>query len=102
MAINALIDIKLHSRKMTETESVRLMVQEGFQEPAAAEKKLLRSQLETTQLTQYFLGLDEIQQLENEVRKARGISFNQREFNETLIGHGSVPVRYLRSYFQLN
>ena len=102
MAINALIDIKLHSREMTEEESIRLMVEEGFQEQAAAEKKLLRSQLETTQLTQYFLGLDEIQQLENEVRKVKGTSFNQREFNETLIGHGSLPVGCLRSYFQLN
>jgi len=46
--------------------------------------------------------VSEIQQLENEVRKVKGTSFNQREFNETLIGHGSLPVGCLRSYFQLN
>ena len=102
MALNTLIDIRLHSGEMTEQDAVRFMVEEGFQEQVVAEKKLLRAQLETTQLSQYFLGLEEIQQLEMDVRKAKGPSFNQREFNETLIGHGPMPVRYLRNYFQLN
>jgi len=102
MAINTLIDIKLHSGQMTEQDAVRFMVEEGFQEQVVAEKKLLRAQLETTQLSQYFLGLEEIQRLEEAVRKAKGTSFNQREFNETLIGHGPLPVRYMRNYFQLN
>ena len=45
---------------MTEDEAVRFMVEEGFQEQAQAEKKLLRAKLDTTQLAQYFLGFDEI------------------------------------------
>ncbi len=101
-AMNTLIDTKLHSGWMTEKDAVRFMVEEGFQEQTVAEKKLLRAQLETTQLSQYFLGLEEIQQLEKDVRRAKGTSFSQREFNETLIGHGSMPVRYLRTFFQLN
>ena len=101
-AMNTLIDFKLHSGQMTEEDALRMMVEEGFQEQADAKKKLIRAQLETTKLTQYFLGLEEIQQLEKDVRKAKGASFNQREFNETLIGHGSMAVRYLRNYFQFN
>lgn len=102
MAMNTLIDIRLHSGQMTEQDAVRFMVEEGFQEQVVAEKKLLRAQLETTQLSQYFLGLEEIQQLEMDVRRVKGAAFSQREFNETLIGHGPMPVRYLRNYFQLN
>jgi uncharacterized protein (DUF885 family) len=102
ITMNILIDIKLHSAQMAEKDAIRFMVEEGYQEQAVAEKKLLRAQLETTQLSQYFLGLEEIQQLENAVRRAKGTSFNQREFNETLIGHGPLPVRYLRNFFQLN
>jgi uncharacterized protein (DUF885 family) len=82
VATNALIDAQLHSGQMTEAEAVRFMVEEGFQEQAQAEKKLRRAQLDTTQLSQYFLGLDEIQQLENEVKARAGASFRQREFNE--------------------
>jgi hypothetical protein len=75
------------------------MVEEGFQEQAQAEKKLRRTKLDTTQLSQYFLGLDEIQQLENEVKARDGARFRQREFNERLTGHGSIAVKHLRRYF---
>jgi hypothetical protein len=75
------------------------MVEEGFQEQAQAEKKLRRAKLDTTQLSQYFLGLDEIQQLENEVKARAGAGFRQREFNQKLTGHGSIAVKHLRRYF---
>jgi uncharacterized protein (DUF885 family) len=99
VAANALIDVQLHSGQMTEAEAVRFMVEEGYQEQAEAEKKLLRAKLDTTQLVQYFLGLDEIVELEREVRQQQGENFSQRQFNEKLIGHGSVAVKYLRRYF---
>jgi uncharacterized protein (DUF885 family) len=99
VATNALIDAQLHSGQMTEAEAVRFMVEEGFQEQAQAEKKLRRAKLDSTQLSQYFLGLDEIQQLENEVKARAGARFRQREFNEKLTGHGSIAVKHLRRYF---
>ena len=99
VATNALIDAQLHSGQMSEAEAVRFMVEEGFQEQAQAEKKLRRAMLDTTQLSQYFLGLDEIQQLEIEVKARVGARFRQREFNEKLTGHGSIAVKHLRRYF---
>jgi len=99
VATNALIDAQLHSGQMTEAEAVRFMVEEGFQEQAQAEKKLRRAKLDSTQLSQYFLGLDEIQQLENDVKARAGAGFRQREFNEKLTGHGSIAVKHLRRYF---
>ena len=99
VATNALIDAQLHSGQMTEDKAVRFMVEEGFQEQAQAEKKLHRAKLDTTQLSQYFLGLDEIQQLENDVKARAGAGFRQREFNEKLAGHGSIAVKHLRRYF---
>jgi uncharacterized protein (DUF885 family) len=99
VATNALIDAQLHSGQMSEAEAVRFMVEEGFQEQAQAEKKLRRAKLDSTQLSQYFLGLDEIQQLENEVKARAGARFRQREFNDKLTGHGSIAVKHLRRYF---
>lgn len=99
VATNALIDAQLHSGQMSEAEAVRFMVEEGFQEQAQAEKKLRRAKLDTTQLSQYFLGLEEIQQLEKEVKARAGASFRQRVFNENLTGHGSIAVKHLRRYF---
>lgn len=99
VATNALIDAQLHSGQMRDAEAVRFMVEEGFQEQAQAEKKLRRAKLDTTQLSQYFLGLEEIQQLEKEVKARAGASFRQRVFNENLTGHGSIAVKHLRRYF---
>jgi hypothetical protein len=99
VAANAVLDIKLQRGEMTDEQALRFMEEDGFQEKALAEKKLLRAKLDSTQLCQYFLGLDEIQTLERDV-KARG-KFAQRAFNEELIGHGTVPVKIVRTFFGL-
>jgi uncharacterized protein (DUF885 family) len=98
VATNILIDLRLHTGQMSEEEAVRFMVEEGYQEKAQAEKKLLRAKLDSTQLSQYFLGYDEITELEKDYREKKRESFNQREFNESLIGHGSIAVQHLRKY----
>ncbi len=98
VATNILLDIKLQSGQMSDEEAVRFMVEEGFQEKAMAEKKLLRAKLDSTQLAQYFLGLDEILALERDYKKQVGDKWNQRQFNESLIGHGSIGVKFLRRY----
>jgi uncharacterized protein (DUF885 family) len=99
VATNALLDIKLQRGEMNDAEALRFMEEDGFQEQALAERKLLRAKLDSTQLCQYFLGLTEIRALEKDV-KARG-KFDQRGFNEELIGHGTVPVKILRAFFGL-
>ena len=57
---------------MSDDEAVRFMVDEGFQPRAQAEKKLKRAKLDSTQLCQYFLGLDEIETLEHDYRRKVG------------------------------
>jgi len=98
VATNALLDIKLQSGLMSDDEAVKFMVDEGFQEQAMAEKKLLRAKLDSTQLAQYFLGFTEILELEADYRKVVGAKFSQRAFDEALIGHGSIAVKFLRRY----
>jgi len=95
---NAILDIELQSGHMSDEEAVRFMVEDGFQPKAQAEKKLIRAKLDSTQLCQYFLGLDEIQTLEKDYRAQVGAEFKQKTFNEALIGHGSIAVRLLRGY----
>jgi uncharacterized protein (DUF885 family) len=100
VATNTLIDVGLQTGTMTDAEAVRFMVEEGFQEQAVAEKKLLRAKLDSTQLAQYFLGYSEITQLEADQRARLGARFSQRAFDEALIGHGSIAVRHLRAYLE--
>ena len=98
VATNAMLDIGLQTGRMSEEEAVRFMVEEGYQEQAMAEKKLVRAKLDSTQLCQYFLGYSEIVELERDYRvKVSDAAFRQRTFDEALVGHGSIAVKYLRS-----
>ncbi len=91
---NAILDVGLQGGAMTDQEALRFMVEDGFQETAQAERKLLRAKLESTQLPQYFLGWTEIVRLERGARDAGG--FEQRRFDEELLAHGTIAVKYLR------
>ncbi len=100
VATNLYLDVALQSGQMTDEQAVRFMVDEGFQEKATAEKKLLRAKLDSTQLAQYFLGLSEIEQLEKDQRRHLGKApFSVRAFNEALVGHGTIAVKYLAEVF---
>ncbi len=94
VAANAILDVRLQGGDMTDEDAIRFMVDEAFQEPAQAERKLHRAKLDSTQLSQYFIGTTEIRALEADVR-AKG-SFDQRAFDEGLVSHGFVAVKHLR------
>jgi uncharacterized protein (DUF885 family) len=95
---NAILDIELHSGLMNDEEAIRFMVEDGFQPRAQADKKLVRAKLDSTQLAQYFLGLDEILTLERDYKAKVGTKFTQRSFNEAVIGRGPLAVKFLRDY----
>ncbi|GEJ59494.1 DUF885 domain-containing protein [Anaeromyxobacter diazotrophicus] len=96
VASNAILDAGLQGGEMTDAEAVRFMVEEGFQEQTQAERKLLRAKLDSTQLTQYFLGFTEIGRLEEDARAAG--AFDQRGFDEKLLSHGTIAVKHLRRF----
>ena len=102
VAANTVLDVNLHTGKWSDKDAVEFMTKETFQEQAMAEKKLLRAKLDTTQLVQYFLGLDEIRSLERDfLARGKVKSFDragQRAFNEALIGHGTLAIKYLRRF----
>jgi len=117
---NALIDVRIHTAGMTEDEAVRLMVDGGFQETAAARSKYDRARLSSTQLSTYFVGSLEFWDLEHEVRRRNAASsgdprgadaipkprvvggygetpgFVYREHLEACLVHGAPPMPLLR------
>ncbi|HEY6099291.1 MAG TPA: DUF885 family protein, partial [Anaeromyxobacter sp.] len=92
----AVIDVRLQNGDMSDAEALRFMIEESFQEPVQAERKLLRAKLDSTQLCQYFLGAEEIRALEAEARAKGG--FDQRAFDEALVGHGTIAVKHIRPF----
>ena len=94
--INAILDNKIHAGYMTEEEAVKFMIDEGFQEQSEAEGKWVRAVLTSTQLSTYFVGFQEIMDLEKAYREKVGDKFSQKEFNQKLLSYGAPPVGILR------
>jgi len=94
--INSILDAKIHAGNMTKEEALKLMTEGGFQEMSEAEGKWVRASLTSTQLSTYFVGIQEILDLESAYKEKMGDKFSQKEFNQKLLSHGAPPVRFLR------
>jgi uncharacterized protein (DUF885 family) len=94
--INSILDARIHAGDMTKEEAIRLMTEEGFQEKSEAEGKWVRACLTSAQLSTYFVGLQEVLDLEKAYRQKVGENFSQKEFNQKLLRYGSPPVRILK------
>ncbi len=93
---NTLMDIRIHSGSMTEDEAMSMMVDGGFQERSEASEKWNRARLSSTQLCSYFLGGQEMTELEREARRRAGDGFVWRPFLESVISHGTPPMPVIR------
>jgi uncharacterized protein (DUF885 family) len=93
---NTLMDIRIHTGSMTEEEAMTMMVEGGFQEHSEAAEKWNRARLSSTQLCSYFLGFEEMTDLEREARRREGDAFAWRPFLESVVGHGTPPMPVIR------
>lgn len=93
---NAILDQAVHVDGMTREQAMSLMMHDTFQEEREAAAKWVRVQLTSAQLPTYFVGLQEHVALREEVRKAWGKTFTLRRYHDSVLAHGSPPVRYVR------
>jgi uncharacterized protein (DUF885 family) len=116
--LNALLDAGIHCDGMTEAEAMALMVETGFQEEQEARAKYLRARLTSTQLSTYYVGSEEMWDLDLEARRRGAVAaggsqadvpaprivgdlpdtpgFDLRAHLEAVVSHGSPPIRWMR------
>ncbi|MDB6170543.1 MAG: hypothetical protein JWM88_3407 [Verrucomicrobia bacterium] len=94
--INAIIDQKIHMGTMTEKEAIDLMMQQGFQEEGEAVGKWKRARLTSTQLSTYFVGATEHDDLRAAAEAKWGARFDLKKYHDTVISFGSPPVKFVR------
>jgi uncharacterized protein (DUF885 family) len=93
---NAIIDSGMHREGMTESEALRLLTGDGFQEESEAAIKWRRAMINPGYLSTYFSGYLEIRQLRLEAGERLGSRFSLKEFHEKLLRQGSLPPRLAR------
>ncbi len=95
MTINAILDVRVHTRGMTRDEAMRLMIDRGHQEEGEAVGKWRRALLTSTQLSTYFVGYLAVRDAVGDLAAIRpGASI--RELHDAVLAHGSPPPRHLR------
>lgn len=97
IAVNALLDVGLHSRRMTDEEAMALMTGRAFQDDTEAQGKLVRAKVTAGQLTSYFVGGAEMGDLRTEVESRRGPTFDVRRYHRQLLSHGTPTVAIARA-----
>jgi len=96
---NAIIDIRMHTKGMTDEQCVNLMIDKGFQERPEAVGKLQRCQLDYVQLNTYYAGLREWRTLRADAEKKGGKDFSMKAFHDRVLLYGPIPVPSVRRLY---
>ncbi len=99
--LNAILDQKIHTAGMTEQEAMDLMENEGFQEEGEAAGKWRRACLTSTQLSSYFVGNTEVNDIRTAYEAKHGPISDWRAFHDQMLSYGSPPARYIKKMMGL-
>jgi uncharacterized protein (DUF885 family) len=95
MTLNAILDVRVHTRGMTRDEAMQLMISRGHQEEGEAVGKWRRALLTSTQLSTYFVGYIGVRDLVADVAAAHP-DLSTRQVHDRVLSQGSPPPRHLR------
>lgn len=98
---NAILDQSIHAGKMTEKEALGLMMTEGFQQEGEAVAKWKRARLTSAQLSTYFVGMSELQELREKAQAKAGKNFNLKKYHDKVLSFGSPPAKYVKELLEL-
>ena len=93
--INAIIDQKIHAGDMTEQQAVGMMMKDGFQEEGEAAGKWKRAQLTSTQLSTYYVGNAEINDLRAAYEK-KNPGKSLRQIHDAMLSFGTAAPKYVK------
>ena len=94
VAINAILDQKIHAGHMTEDEAKHLMMDTGYQEEGEAAGKWRRAEMSAGQLSTYFVGVQEQIALAHDLQAHMG--GDALAVHDRMLSHGSIATKYVR------
>ena len=99
--INAVLDQKIHAGSMTEQEAMDMMMGQGFQEDGEAAGKWVRAQLTSAQLSTYFVGVTEHNDMRDAWIERHGPMEDWQAYHDKVLSFGSPPVRFVQGLLEL-
>jgi uncharacterized protein (DUF885 family) len=89
---NTILDVRLHTKGMTDQQAMDLMIHDTFQENQEAVDKLVRAKLSSCQLPTYFVGWRDWQRVLDQFRRAQSSQFQLADFHQRSLKEGAVPL----------
>ncbi|HWP70410.1 MAG TPA: DUF885 family protein [Gemmatimonadaceae bacterium] len=88
----AVVDLELHTGRMSFDEAVRFHVSSAQLTPAAAHAEVTKCSMFPGTAMMYWLGLRDLWRLRTAEEASRGAAFSSRGFHDELLSFGSMPV----------
>jgi uncharacterized protein (DUF885 family) len=91
-----MIDVELHSSRLSWTEAIEFLVHKAHLERPAAAAEVRRACARPTLPSSDVLGKAQILDLREEVKEQQGARFDLFRFHEDLLSHGPIPIELIR------
>jgi len=89
------VAIRMHAQGMTVDDATKFFMENAFMEEHPARKEAERGTFDPGYLN-YTLGKLQILELREEMKLRKGDLFELREFHDTFLRHGALPIKLLR------
>lgn len=99
-ACRIIIDVDLHTRRMSFDEAVDFLVREAGMERPGALAEVRRYTYNPAYQLSYLIGKHLIKKLRADVKRSLGKSYTDRFFHDTLLYAGSLPAHHMRELFE--
>jgi uncharacterized protein (DUF885 family) len=94
-AVRIMIDVGLHTGRLTVEDGARLLQEQAGLEPNTARGEVLRYTTTPTQPSSYMLGRMRVMELRRQYRARRGVAYNLLEFHNRLLDYSSVSPAFI-------
>lgn len=94
---NAILDQGIHVEGWERRQAMAFMTGEAYQEEREAAGKWTRARVSSGQLATYYAGWTEHHALRRDVQGRQGSAFALKAYHDSLLSHGSPPVRLARA-----
>jgi uncharacterized protein (DUF885 family) len=95
-AARVILDVKLHTGRMTYADAVRFMLDSVGTDTAFAQGEVRRYCLQPCQPMSYLVGKLQILAIREQLEHSLGAAFDLREFHDRLLAEGSIPVSLIQ------
>lgn len=95
-ACRVVIDMALHTGRMTPAQAVDMLVDEAMLDRPSAEAEVARYCMTPTQPMSYLVGKLAIEDLRDEAKRKLGSKFDLFAFHSAMLGSGTLPPALIR------